>query len=86
MQSNGIQSTVGLSTLQQIPLVNSTQIVTQSTPVINSQVTQTNPVTSSSPILTDPNVSVSYAPIVSAIKPPQVQGQIPVVKVIPIYD
>jgi hypothetical protein len=86
MQNNGIQSTVGLSTLQQIPLVNSTQIVTQSTPVINSQVTQTNPVTSSSPILTDPNVSVSYAPIVSAIKPPQVQGQIPVVKVVPIYD
>ena len=86
MQNNGIQSTVGLSTLQQIPLANSTQIVTQSTPVINSQVTQTNPVTSSSPILTDPNVSVSYAPIVSAIKPPQVQGQIPVVKVVPIYD
>ena len=86
MQNNGIQSTVGLSTLQQIPLVNSTQIVTQSTPVINSQVTQANPVTSSSPILTDPNVSVSYAPIVSAIKPPQVQGQIPVVKVVPIYD
>ncbi len=86
MQSNGIQSTVGLSALQQIPLVNSTQIVTQSTPVINSQVTSTNPTTSSTPILSDPNVSVSYAPIVSAIKPPQVQGQIPIVKVVPIYD
>jgi len=58
MQSNGIQSTVGLSALQQIPLVNSTQIVTQSTPVINSQVTSTNPTTSSTPILSENKTNI----------------------------
>ena len=41
---------------------------------------------SSTPVLTDPQVSISYAPIVSAIKPPQVAGQVPNVKVVPIYD
>ena len=85
MESNVIQSTSGFNTIQQIPLTNSTTIVNRSALVS----TQLNPVASlstSTPVLTDPQVSVSYAPIVSAIKPQQNPGKIPVVKVVPIYD
>ena len=85
MTTNVVQNSVAQSAMPQIPLVNSTQILTQSSPVINSQV---NPVAASTttPILTNPQVSVSYAPIVSAIKPPQPAGRIPKVTVVPIYD
>ena len=84
MQSNVVQSSVAQNTLQQIPLVNSTQVLTQTTPVINSQI---NPVTTStSPGLNNPQISISYAPIVSALKPPEPAGHRPKVTVVPIYD
>lgn len=86
MQTNVIQSAPGLNTTQQIPLINSTPIVTRSTQITSSQLNPIASLTTSTPVLTDPQVSVSYAPIVSAIKPPQIAGQIPVVKVVPIYD
>ncbi len=84
MQSNIVNS-VGQNEIQQIPLVNSNHVITQSTP-INSQINPIPSMNSSTPVLTDPQVSISYAPIVSAIKPPQVAGQVPNVKVVPIYD
>ena len=78
MQSNIVQSSVSPNIVQQIPLVNSTQMLTQ---------TQINPVTTStSPGLNNPQISVSYAPIVSAIKPPEPAGHRPKVTVVPIYD
>ena len=78
MQSNVVQSSVSPNIVQQIPLVNSTQVLTQ---------TQLNPVTTStSPGLNNPQISVSYAPIVSAIKPPESAGRRPKVTVVPIYD
>ena len=78
MQTNVVQSSVVPNTVQQIPLVNSTQMLTQ---------TQINPVTTStSPGLNNPQISVSYAPIVSAIKPPEPAGHRPKVTVVPIYD
>ena len=78
MQSNVVQSSVSPNIVQQIPLVNSTQMLTQ---------TQINPVTTStSPGLNNPQISVSYAPIVSAIKPPEPAGHRPKVTVVPIYD
>ena len=78
MQSNVVQSSVSPNIVQQIPLVNSTQVLTQ---------TQLNPVTTStSPGLNNPQISVSYAPIVSAIKPPEPAGHRPKVTVVPIYD
>ena len=84
MQSNIVNS-VGQNEIQQIPLVNSNHVITQSTP-INSQINPIPSMNSSTPVLTDPQVSISYAPIVSAIKPSQVAGQVPNVKVVPIYD
>ena len=78
MQTNVVQSSVVPNTVQQIPLVNSTQVLTQ---------TQINPVTTStSPGLNNPQITVSYAPIVSAIKPPEPAGHRPKVTVVPIYD
>ena len=78
MQSNVVKSSVSPNIVQQIPLVNSTQVLTQ---------TQLNPVTTStSPGLNNPQISVSYAPIVSAIKPPEPSGHRPKVTVVPIYD
>ena len=78
MQSNVVQSSVVPNTIQQIPLVNSTQVLSQ---------TQINPVTTStSPGLNNPQISVSYAPIVSAIKPQEPAGHRPKVTVVPIYD
>ena len=67
--------------------VNSTQIITQSTPVINSQLPATTSVVNSTPVVTAPVTSqqISYAPIVSAIQKPKT-GAKPVVKVVPIYD
>ena len=78
MQSNVVQSSVVPNTIQQIPVVNSTQVLSQ---------TQINPVTTStSPGLNNPQISVSYAPIVSAIKPQEPSGHKPKVTVVPIYD
>ena len=78
MQSNVVQSSVVPNTVQEIPLVNSTQVISQ---------TQINPVTTStSPGLNNPQITVSYAPIVSAIKPPEPAGHRPKVTVVPIYD
>ena len=65
MQSNIVNS-VGQNEIQQIPLVNSNHVITQSTP-INSQINPIPSMNSSTPVLTDPKVSISYAPIVSAI-------------------
>ena len=85
MESNIISYT-GQNEIEQIPLVNSNQVVTQSSSVLSSQLNPIPSMSTAFPVLTDPKVSISYAPIVSAEKPPQVAGQIPVVKVVPIYD
>ena len=86
MQSNLVQNSVAQSTMPTIPLVNSTQVLTQSSPIVNSQVNQVTSTTASTPIVTNPQMSFSYAPIVSAIKPQPVPGKIPKVTVVPIYD
>ena len=85
MESNIISYT-GQNEIEQIPLVNSNQVVTQSSSVLSSQLNLIPSMSTTFPVLTDPKVSISYAPIVSAEKPPQIVGQIPVVKVVPIYD
>ena len=73
--------------IPQIPRVNFTQIITQSTPVINSQLPATTSVVNPTPVVTAPvtQQQISYAPIVSAIQKPKT-GAKPVVKVVPIYD
>ena len=78
---------INQSGMPQIPLVNSTQIITQSTPVINSQLPATASVVNPTPVVTAPvtQQQISYAPIVSAIQKPKT-GAKPVVKVVPIYD
>ena len=78
---------INQSGMPQIPLVNSTQIITQSTPVINSQLPATTSVVNPTPVVTAPvtQQQISYAPIVSAIQKPKQEGR-PVVKVVPIYD
>ena len=75
------------SGMPQIPLVNSTQILTQTTPVINSQLPATTSVVNSTPVVTAPVTSqqISYAPIVFAMQKPKT-GAKPVVKVVPVYD
>ena len=84
--SNVIDISQSPNTIQQIPLVNSTQLLTQSSPLVNSEITQSTSVTASNPGVPNPQISISYAPIVSAIKQPEIPGQVPIVKVIPIYD
>ena len=86
MQSNVVENSVNPNIIQQIPIVDSTQVLTQTTPIEVSQVNPISSVTASTPGLPNPQISISYAPIVSAIKPPETTGQVPVVKVIPIYD
>ena len=78
---------INQSGMPQIPLVNSTQIITQSTPMINSQLPTTTSVVNPTPVVTAPvaQQQISYAPIVSAIQKPKT-GAKPVVKVVPIYD
>jgi hypothetical protein len=83
MQSNVVNS-LAQTTTHQIPLANSTQILGQTTPLINSV---SNPVAmSTSPGTNNPSISVSYAPIVSALKPQPPSGLRPKVTVVPIYD
>ena len=83
MQNTNI---VGQSAIPQIPLVNSTQILTESVP-LNSQIPVTSSVTEQTPVVTAPQNAqqISYAPIVSAIQQPKTNDK-PVVKVVPIYD
>ena len=84
-----IQNTnvISQSGMPQIPLVNSTQILTQSSPVLNTQMPATTSVVNTSPVTTVPTTSpqISYMPVVSAIRQPKT-GVKPVVKVVPIYD
>ena len=79
---------IGQSWIPQIPLVNSTQILTESSPELNSQIPATTQVVNTTPVTTAPQISqqISYAPIVSAIQQPKTTGAKPVVKVVPIYD
>ena len=63
--------------------------LTTSSPILNSQVNQVNPVVSTTgvdPTQVNQQVTVSYAPIVSALKPQTAPGQRPKVTVVPIYD
>ena len=78
---------IAQSGMPQIPLVNSTQILTQSSPLINSQMPSTTTQITSTQATNAPATSqqISYAPIVSAIQKPKT-GAKPVVKVVPIYD
>ena len=69
-------------------MVNSTQILTETTP-IDSQIPATTPVVNTNPVPTAPQTSqqISYVPIVQAIQQPKTStGARPVVKVVPIYD
>ena len=78
---------VAQSGIPQIPLVNSTQILTQSSPLVNSQMPATSTQINTTQVTTAPTTSqqISYVPIVSAIQQPKT-GSKPVVKVVPIYD
>ena len=78
---------IAQSGMPQIPLVNSTQILTQSSPLINSQMPATSTQITSTQVTNAPATSqqISYVPIVSAIQQPKT-GTKPVVKVVPIYD
>ena len=84
-----IQNTnvISQSGMPQIPLVNSTQILTQSSPILNTQMPATTSVVNTSPVTTVPTTSpqISYMPVVSAIRQTKT-GVKPVVKVVPIYD
>ena len=84
-EPNLVQNSISPSIVQNIPLVNSTQILAPTNQVINSQI----PVTVPNPSAQAQQVSqtFSYIPIVSAIQQPKTQNQgKPVVKVVPIYD
>ena len=78
---------VAQSGIPQIPLVNSTQILTQSSPLVNSQMPANSTQINTTQVTTAPTTSqqISYVPIVSAIQQPKT-GAKPVVKVVPIYD
>ena len=81
--TNIVQNSVAQSAMPNIPLVNSTQILTESSPIINSQM----PANTSVPQAPQVSQQISYVPIVSAIQQPKTQNQgRPVVKVVPIYD
>ena len=85
MQAN-VQNSVAQSGMPHIPLVNSTQVLTTSSPILNSQVNPVVSTTGVDPSQVNQQVTVSYAPIVSALKPQPVPGQRPKVTVVPIYD
>ena len=72
--------------LPQVPLVQSTQILTQPTPVIASQAMRAaSVVTSVTPTVTAPAPQFQYVPVASVMHQPR--GQITSgVKVVPIYD
>ena len=81
--TNIVQNSVAQSAMPQIPLVNSTQILTASTPVLNSQIPMGTATVSQAP--QNSQQQVSLVPVVSAIQQPKQEGK-PVVKVVPIYD
>ena len=81
--TNIVQNSVAQSAMPQIPLVNSTQILTASTPVLNSQIPMGTATVSQAP--QNSQQQVSLVPVVSAIQKPKQEGK-PVVKVVPIYD
>ena len=84
--TNIAQTSVTQSAMPQIPLVQSTQILTTSTPVLNSQIPMGT--ASVGQIGREPQNSqqqISLVPVVSAIQRPKQEGR-PVVKVVPIYD
>ena len=85
MQAN-VQNSVAQSGMPHIPLVNSTQVLTTSSPILNSQVNPVVSTTGVDPTQVNQQVTVSYAPIVSALKPQPAPGQRPKVTVVPIYD
>ena len=81
--TNIVQNSMAQSAMPNIPLVNSTQILTGSTPIVNSQM----PATTSVAQAPQASQQISYVPIVSAIQQPKTQNKgRPVVKVVPIYD
>ncbi len=82
--TNIVQNSVAQSAMPQIPLVNSTQILTASTPVLNSQIPMGTATVSQAP-QNSQQQQVSLVPVVSAIQKPKQEGK-PVVKVVPIYD
>ena len=82
--TNIVQNSVAQSAMPQIPLVNSTQILTTSTPVLNSQIPMGTATVSQAP-QNSQQQQVSLVPVVSAIQKPKQEGK-PVVKVVPIYD
>ena len=81
--TNIAQSSVTQSAMPQIPLVQSTQILTTSTPVLNSQIPMGVATVGQDPQNTQQQISL--VPVVSAIQRPKPEGR-PVVKVVPIYD
>ena len=79
-------SVVQSNVLPQVPLVQSTQILTQSTPVLASQaIPATSVVNSVTPTVTTPAPQFQYVPVASVMhqpRGPMASG----VKVVPIYD
>ena len=84
--TNIVQNSVAQSAMPNIPLVNSTQILTDSAQVVNSQIPQVTTTTVQQ--LQTSQQTISLVPVVSAIQQPKQQQQQgrPVVKVVPIYD
>ena len=84
--TNIVQNSVAKSAMPNIPLVNSTQILTDSAQVVNSQIPQVTTTTVQQPQTSQQTISL--VPVVSAIQQPKQQQQQgrPVVKVVPIYD
>ena len=78
-------SAVAQSAMPQIPLVNSTQILTNTTtPYVNSQVIPTNTIAATQIINPPQNTQpISYVPVVSTVQQPRTKAN---VKVVPIYD
>ena len=77
-------ASIAQSGIPQIPLVQSTQILTQTTPIVNSQAIPANSVAGTQ-IINPPqtNQNVAYVPVVSTVKQPRAPAN---VKVVPIYD
>ena len=84
--TNIVQNSVAQSAMPNIPLVNSTQILTDSAQVVNSQIPQVTTTIAQEPQTSQQTISL--VPVVSAIQQPKQQQQQgrPVVKVVPIYD
>ena len=79
-------SVVQSNVLPQVPLVQSTQILTQSTPVITSQtIHAASKVSSVIPAVTAPAPQYQYVPVASVMHQPRAPA-FSGVKVVPIYD